>query len=740
MRMLSFILVFLCSTALAQPVVAPPRKVTIQQKQGTQATVITLDGTKDVVVHPTQDGKLTITQEGAPTRVLPNSNQLTWTYSGLWAKCPARPGDAHQILSCPAGTEGNWQQSHGWAQAAYPACWVALPWQPTTPPEGSCTVIPTCPARPADETRNAACPAGTVGTFVQTHGWTANPPPLCWTANAWVPLTPPSGSCPPDNPPPPAGTLVIDLSYVNRTSAEYTRFKQYVDRAVGGNRDYGFSAVDAAYMAKLDGGQQYCGLAVSMVESQVSSAEQRIAAGQNPEIAGDSYLHVGDMLADLDLTYTWCNARITDQQKTRWVAYANQAIFNVWNPAQAKWGGRLAPWSGWSINDPANNYYYSFMRASEYNALALNDSAQLAYLSGSRWPLLVNFYNTIPGGGSTEGSGYGASHRGLFELYQVWKDSGQGDFANANTHLTNSIYVWVHSTVPTLDKFHPSGDQSRVSEPVIYDYQRGLVAQAWWQTNNAAAKSVGGWWLKHIDNQNMQSSFNYRYNLFPIPSTDPVPTALGYRAPETGFTFARTSWAESASWIGVVAGVYNQVHAHQEQGGFTLYKGNWLTVTNNIWSHSGINQSTIDKNIVRFEKNGAVQGQRMNQTTQVSGYSQEANGDMHITMGLTPFYGSASGVTSWVRKIDFVAGVTTVNDDMNLATGTVGVFQVNVPSQPSVAGNVVTAGNLRFTVLSPASPQITLVDMRTVNSDYNSGWRVDIKGGATNYKVQFNPQ
>jgi len=82
--------------------------------------------------------------------------------------------------------------------------------------------------------------------------------------------------------------ITIDLSYVDQQSQQYQRFRDWVDEAVDGNPDYGFSATDAAYMYRLTGQPQYATLAVQMVDEQVTAAEQAIANGDAPEVAGDS--------------------------------------------------------------------------------------------------------------------------------------------------------------------------------------------------------------------------------------------------------------------------------------------------------------------------------------------------------------------------------------------------------------------------------------------------------------------
>jgi hypothetical protein len=509
-----------------------------------------------------------------------------------------------------------------------------------------------------------------------------------------------------------------------------------VDAAVAGNPGYGFQATDAAYLYRITHDSRYATLAVTMADQQVAAAETAIASGRNPEVAGDSYYSSGDMIGDVAIVYAWCSDFMTATQRSRWSAYASQTVFNIWHPEQAAWGGRSAPWSGWAVNDPANNYYYKFLRATMFWALASNDSNLLDYLRTDRLPLLTSFMATVPGGGSLEGTGYGTSHMMLFELYQVWKDSGQGDLATLNTHLANSLRFWVAATMPTLDKFAPIGDQARVSEPQIYDYQRRLVVEGYHLTADAEAANEAAWWLNSIangyaDHGLMQNGFNSRFNLVPVASAD-APSVLTFRAPEVGLTVGRTSWSTDATWFGVVMGLYDQSHAHQEQGGFTLYRNTWLAVTNNIWSHSGINQSTIDKNVIRFERNG-VQPQRSCDTCKVNvtSYTTGPSGEFHITGDLAGMYASGAGVARWVRTVDFVGGIATISDDVQTSVGTSATFQLNVPTQPTIAGNVITAGALKATVLNPDGAAISTLDMRTVNvpgygNDYNAGWRVDV--------------
>lgn len=534
-------------------------------------------------------------------------------------------------------------------------------------------------------------------------------------------------------------SLRTNLSYVNLNSSAYSRFKAYVDKAVGGNPDWGFSASDSVIMYQLSKQQKYCDLAVSMTEQQVSAAESRISSGSAPEIAGDSYLYVGPMLADLAMTYQVCAASLNSSQKQRWAAYADQTVWNIWNYNQAKWGGKTIAWSGWSTSNPGNNYYYSFLEATMYWALASQNQTWLNFLRQTKLPALTNYFNQLPGGGSLEGTGYGTSHMNLFANYMLWRDNTGEDLANANTHATDSIRYWVHATVPTLDRFAPIGDQARTSVPVLYDYQRRVVLEARYLTNDPNASNIASWWLNNISIRQMTNSFNTRYDMLPTDGNGVPPNELVYLAKGTGNLFARTGWDTAAMWVAFIAGPYNESHAHQEQGAFTLFSGDWLAVTENIWTHSGIQQGTSLNNILRFEKNGSVVPQVEGTTSSMTVTPSSSGGAFAADATLTPAYGGNSAVQNWKRHLDFAARKLTVTDNFAVGSGTSATFQINVPVQPQVNGNQITAGKLKVKVLSPSNPTIKLINWKNVDSsEYTSGWRIDISGSASNYVVELS--
>jgi hypothetical protein len=548
--------------------------------------------------------------------------------------------------------------------------------------------------------------------------------------------------------------IPLDLRHVDTGSPEFARFKRWVDTAVAGDPGYAFSAYDAALLYRLSPSKQsrehYCDLAVTMVEHEVADAEIAIEAGRAPDIAGDSYLDVGPRIADLAMTLDTCRAQIGDAQTGRWSAYAEEAVWNVWHPLRARWGVLPHPWTGWSVDNPGNNYYYSFVEATLYWALASGSDEWMRFLHEEKLPPLQAYFTTLPGGGSLEGTGYGASHMRLFALYRLWRDATGEDIANANPHANDSIAYWVHATVPTLDRFAPIGDQSRNSIPELYDYHRRLVLEARALSNDTQSQTLASWWLHHIAINRMSNGFNTRHDLLPAGDAKAsAPTTLFHHAEGTGHLFARSGWDKDAMWLAFVAGPYNESHAHQEQGGFTLFARDWLAVTENIWTHSGIQQGTDTNNVLRFERDTPMSGQcnapaddrvvhqcapslsRMVVTPGV-------DGTLRVDADLTAAYSDNTLVRAWTRRLDFGGRRLRVEDHFAVAADTRAVFQLNLPVEPTIDGQQAVAGRLRIKVIAPADARLHTLDWRSIDSEeFRSGWRLDISGGTETYVIEL---
>src|SRR4029453_10464979 len=111
-------------------------------------------------------------------------------------------------------------------------------------------------------------------------------------------------------------------------------------------------------------------------------------------------------------------------------------------------------------------------------ALASQNTEWFALLQEEKFPLALDYFAQLPGGGTREGTGYGTAIQSLLKNYIYWKDSTPENLATVTPHTQQTIDYWVHATVPTLDRFAPIGDLSRDSIPNIFDYHEMLVHEA----------------------------------------------------------------------------------------------------------------------------------------------------------------------------------------------------------------------------------------------------------------------
>jgi hypothetical protein len=173
------------------------------------------------------------------------------------------------------------------------------------------------------------------------------------------------------------------------------------------------------------------------------------------------------------------------------------------------------------------------------------------------------------------------------------------------------------------------------------------------------------------------------------------------------------------------AGKYDQSHAHQDQGSFTFFTHDWLAVTNNIWSHSGIHQETEFHNTIRFERNdGSIIPQNQSDTVASSMAPSNAGGVTTVAADLTnAFSNNRNLVQSWTRTLDLSGDVLRVTDACSVGSGVQPIFQLQVPAAPvlQLDGSIV-AGNLRLVPLQPATFRFVAMDP----NEFQRGYRIEL--------------
>ena len=353
-------------------------------------------------------------------------------------------------------------------------------------------------------------------------------------------------------------------------------------------------------------------------------------------------------------------------------------------------------------------------------------------------PAVVAYYQTIPGGGSREGTGYGVALGRLFELYRMWRDSTRRMSTSARSRPISPT----HSTTGSTPPCRRSTATRRWATCRASRTPGSTTTTATWCSRRAPSRrphrrsrARASWWLHQIAIDEMTGGFNFRDDLLPAGGAGTAPTALFHHATGAGVLFARRSWTTDALWMSFVAGPYVESHAHQDQGAFNLFRDDWLAVTENVFTHSGIQQGTEVHNTLRFV-NGTTTIPQNESTSSMT--VSDTGGILHVVANLTPAYANSGVVHSWQRTLDLDALGLTVHDSWSVAGGVTAVFQVNTPVAPIVSGGVVTAGALRIRPVTPANPAISVVHWNSLDpSEFNSGYKVELRGGTGQYQVRL---
>lgn len=540
----------------------------------------------------------------------------------------------------------------------------------------------------------------------------------------------------------------LAAAVTNQTTAA-TRFKGMVDRWVGGDDIYDFQSWWSALLWQLTGQTSYRSAAVSAVDAFVASEEALVSGGDRPQVAFDSYLEVGPIVGDVMLVYDWCFDALSASQRTRWLAYANQAIWNVWHPDDAVWGGNSFPWSGWSIDNPSNNYYYSFLRATMLFGLAAHGehAAAFDYLDFFRVTkiedqLVPTFESDLVGGGSREGTGYGTAMMRLFELYDLWQGSTGENIADLTSHTRASLLHMFHAVVPTLDRLAPTGDHSRDSTAALFDYHRHYVQLLAALYPNDRLAPRARYFLSHSSVPTMSQQFMWVYDFLYDGGTTATSIAdLGraYYASGPGELYNRSSWDTNATWVNLIAGPYTESHAHQDQGSLMFYKGEWLAYDPNIESHSGIYQEVQAHNLVKIVDGGTAIRQWEGTTSSMLAVHRGTTW-LHAAADLTAAYDGDSRVQGVQREIVHLEpDVVVVFDRVQTSASTQQVWQLSSPVSPTITGGkaVFQGASHSLTVqrLLPAGATATKTAWTSIDSDFNAGHRFQdtIGGGTVNH-------
>lgn len=508
--------------------------------------------------------------------------------------------------------------------------------------------------------------------------------------------------------------------------AAYTRIKNICDTRFKVTGTLQTKYYDAL-MYQITKNEVYATYAYDEVMKFLVSEETKIANQTPTSVEFDSYLYIGPTFYEIMLSYDWCSHKFSESEKQRLFAYVNQGLDNIVSPGTAKWGSRNAPWSGWAVNAPTNNYFNSRLLAFTVVTLATfgaNERAAewLDYLVNDRIPFAMADLSTmLPDGGSLEGTNYAMSLGAYWSAFWIWQVSAGFTFFNQNDFARGSLYWFIHNLSPDGKYFLASGDQSRDATGLYMDYGRenflGLMTLYPSEMGSRAVKTL----MQTAGSTQMQFSSNAGADLL-IPDTevvavDPNVLARHYMNLKGGITSLRTGWISSASWITQQVGVMYESHQHMVNGAFEIFKGEWLFDTHSRRSFNGLLAHPAANNNSRFDLNAGVDSEGMpTSTIMESGtirvgtayptyypvwtayYNDDAVWYTEANLR-DAFWDRAEIVKNrrclLVLKNPNSQNITVISfDEMQSATaGTHKVFQLNMGYQPTISGNSFTIDN-----------------------------------------------
>lgn len=469
---------------------------------------------------------------------------------------------------------------------------------------------------------------------------------------------------------------------------------------------------------------------VAQFRKRLSAMRATWAAGGPDYFSDDSYLYAGDRMAELVTVANWWPDQLTAQELADFATMADQCVFNVWNHATATWGGKSCAWSGWATNDPWNNYFHrAHLKATIWWAIHSQSAKWFGQIRNYCLPLMKSKYAGLVGGGSLEGTGYGQEYMSLFQLIWLWRFA-TGDDLCAALRVPEHVDFWYWVTSPDFKYFAPVGDQSRVSTPSVFDYQRSIMAWATILIPGTVQAQHARAWLTGAGRRAIRPE-NYWLTCFDTSGTESAPAGLSYFAPGVGMLFAKDTLG---NFISFQAGPLVERHNHNAQGELQVYSANgpWRFVTCNIFSASGIEASVQRHNCVLFRTSaGAViEPDYAPTVSPVMQYTDDGN-LLTITVDLKPAYGSSKDILTYTRAVTWnrAAKLITVSDSFTTQNGVTGSWR-------ATANDQTFASQIKCTSGAQALP---LVDWKTENVvPFNVDcWRVEFVG-ATQYTVTIS--
>jgi hypothetical protein len=392
---------------------------------------------------------------------------------------------------------------------------------------------------------------------------------------------------------------------------------------------------DWALLYMITGDESAATKAIQGVDDIVACGWQCVAQSHS------HFLTVSDYMRNVALVYDWLYDKLTPAQRKAYMDYMNMILFITWNETPEALA--IYDTAHWSTSNPMNNFYYRYLLATAYVALAtdgenpgtfdyqgvthtsyyLMDSDQP---SGERFTDLYQFLTAKmneqmwpsldtrgKGGGWFEGENYGnASKRHLMDTLLLFKQTLGIDLFNNPAHPfpRQTLYYEFYSIQPGDVNLYPGGDQPSIAQAPVRGYNRDLLLSLAEGMKGTVESEYAQYWCNHVltnmDDIDVMVAFDFLLYHPDYPERNHklfLPT--NYLAEAAGWVTSRSDWSNTATSVVMVSTDRIEGHQHRDQNAFVIYKGtdpsqgyySWLmtegtpysnNVADDTWEHNTI--------------------------------------------------------------------------------------------------------------------------------------------------------
>ncbi|HEX6792029.1 MAG TPA: hypothetical protein VF247_12020 [Candidatus Krumholzibacteria bacterium] len=320
------------------------------------------------------------------------------------------------------------------------------------------------------------------------------------------------------------------------------------------------------------------------------------------------FLYVRDYMRSVALVYDWLYDRLTAQQKHDYISYMNLMLVLTWN--EDSLAHNIYDTDDWMTSNPMNNFYYTYILATTYVALATegenhgtfdyNGQTYDAYYlmegrdaSSDRYTDLYEFLMAKinqqmwpsldtrgKGGGWFEGENYGrASKRHLLESLLLLKQTAGLDLLNDPAHPfpKQAFYYELYSIQPGDGVCYPGGDQPSVAQAPVRGYSRHFMLLVAEGMKGTVESEYAQYWCDHVllDMNDISIMKPWDFVLYhsEYPEQDhKAALPNNYLAEAAGWAHSRSGWADDAVSVVMVSADRIEGHQHRDQNAFVIYR------------------------------------------------------------------------------------------------------------------------------------------------------------------------